>query len=258
MNEIEDDEAMDIAATMGFTTFGAKPGKKRKFNPGTDAATDAPELSNLGAGSGSNATPLGTQTARGAALKQRTVGAADDEAYAQVMDAAGFEEVEDPEHLEETPPDSLLGSGGVGTRSGNNQGQGGGKGTGESAVIASQSIPGHESPPQDIGLGRGPGQGKRNIQYGGTYDSDYTMSAADSSSISYLLPARFPVAASSTMAAPHTHGPGNSQVDAQQLRRGIRNERGDIAYYDPSFVENPWKEIEDQIAARDAGAKSAG
>jgi hypothetical protein len=32
-------------------------------------------------------------------------------------------------------------------------------------------------------------------------------------------------------------------MSLQALRRGIRNERGDMAYFLPSFLENPWKEL---------------
>ncbi len=31
--------------------------------------------------------------------------------------------------------------------------------------------------------------------------------------------------------------------DWQSLKRGVRNERGDVAYYDASFVEDPWKHL---------------
>lgn len=31
--------------------------------------------------------------------------------------------------------------------------------------------------------------------------------------------------------------------DWQSLKRGIRNERGDVAYYDASFVEDPWRHL---------------
>ena len=34
-----------------------------------------------------------------------------------------------------------------------------------------------------------------------------------------------------------------SVMSLQALRRGIRNERGDMAYFLPSFLEDPWKEL---------------
>lgn len=35
-----------------------------------------------------------------------------------------------------------------------------------------------------------------------------------------------------------------SQHDWHALRKGVRDSRGDIAYYHPSFVEDPWKDLE--------------
>ena len=36
---------------------------------------------------------------------------------------------------------------------------------------------------------------------------------------------------------------GYSQYDWHALRKGVRDERGDVAYYDTSFVEDPWKKL---------------
>ena len=36
---------------------------------------------------------------------------------------------------------------------------------------------------------------------------------------------------------------GHSQYDWHALRKGVRDERGDVAYYDTSFVEDPWKNL---------------
>lgn len=38
--------------------------------------------------------------------------------------------------------------------------------------------------------------------------------------------------------------------DWNALRRGIRDERGDMAFYDASFVEDPWRELRGGAAAR--------
>jgi hypothetical protein len=32
-------------------------------------------------------------------------------------------------------------------------------------------------------------------------------------------------------------------MSSQALRRGIRNERGDMAYFLPSFLEDPWAKL---------------
>ncbi|KAI9869605.1 MAG: hypothetical protein M1830_005303, partial [Pleopsidium flavum] len=57
-----DDETIDIAASMGFSSFGSLPNKKRKYDSKTDAVTNAPpRKGNQGnsSGSGSNKLPLG-------------------------------------------------------------------------------------------------------------------------------------------------------------------------------------------------------
>ena len=38
-------------------------------------------------------------------------------------------------------------------------------------------------------------------------------------------------------------GEQKSQHDWHALRKGVRDSRGDVAYYDPSFVEDPWKDL---------------
>lgn len=74
----EDDvEAQEMAAAMGFSSFGShKPAaKKRKFNPATDAYVEGEELASLdkggkkGQGSGGNTVPLGKARVFGASSK---------------------------------------------------------------------------------------------------------------------------------------------------------------------------------------------
>lgn len=36
---------------------------------------------------------------------------------------------------------------------------------------------------------------------------------------------------------------GHSQYNWHALRKGVRDKKGDLAYYDPSFVEDPWKDL---------------
>ncbi|KAL8795634.1 MAG: hypothetical protein Q9195_001872 [Heterodermia aff. obscurata] len=36
---------------------------------------------------------------------------------------------------------------------------------------------------------------------------------------------------------------GYSQYDWHMLRKGVRDDRGDVAYYDARFVEDPWKNL---------------
>jgi hypothetical protein len=41
-------------------------------------------------------------------------------------------------------------------------------------------------------------------------------------------------------------GPSISENELHALRRGVRNEAGDMAYFLPSFVEDPWVKLEQQ------------
>ena len=47
----------------------------------------------------------------------------------------------------------------------------------------------------------------------------------------------------------------DGQWDWQALRRGVRDARGDMAFYDASFVEDPWKHLLDD---KDGGGKRSG
>jgi hypothetical protein len=70
----EDEEAQAMAAAMGFSSFGShkQPTKKRKFNSTTDAFVDGQQLASLdkggkkGQGSGGNTVPLGKTRVFGA------------------------------------------------------------------------------------------------------------------------------------------------------------------------------------------------
>ncbi|KAF2174116.1 hypothetical protein M409DRAFT_16389 [Zasmidium cellare ATCC 36951] len=37
---------------------------------------------------------------------------------------------------------------------------------------------------------------------------------------------------------------GDGKPSLEALRHGVRNERGDVAYFLPSFVEDPWRGLE--------------
>lgn len=47
----------------------------------------------------------------------------------------------------------------------------------------------------------------------------------------------------------------DGQWDWQALRRGVRDARGDMAFYDASFVEDPWKHL---LKVKDDGGKESG
>jgi len=39
---------------------------------------------------------------------------------------------------------------------------------------------------------------------------------------------------------------GRARVDLQALRQGVKNRRGDMVYFLPSFIEDPWKGLKAQ------------
>lgn len=45
----------------------------------------------------------------------------------------------------------------------------------------------------------------------------------------------------------------DGEWDWQALRRGVRDERGDMAFYEASFVEDPWRGLRGDGAARGHG-----
>ncbi|KAK1082515.1 hypothetical protein LTR33_003867 [Friedmanniomyces endolithicus] len=46
-----------------------------------------------------------------------------------------------------------------------------------------------------------------------------------------------------TPAGPLERSLGSGQSDLQALRAGVKNERGDMVYFKPSFLEDPWKDL---------------
>ncbi|KAK5710014.1 hypothetical protein LTR17_019234 [Elasticomyces elasticus] len=46
-----------------------------------------------------------------------------------------------------------------------------------------------------------------------------------------------------THAGPSEHSLRPGQSDMQALRHGVKNERGDMVYFKPSFLEDPWQDL---------------
>lgn len=159
-----DTETADMAAMMGFSSFGAKPNppsKKRKLEQSAASRTGAES------GSGSNSMPLGTP--RG----QKAAGGV----------SAGLDnqlEEGNHEHIEPL----------AAPREGNAREHEEGRGIIGETGAREQALSGilkHHA---------GPAAGINQPQY-----------------------------------------------DWNVLRRGVKNDRGDVAYYDASFIEDPWKHL---------------
>ena len=86
---------------------------------------------------------------------------------------------------------------------------------------------------------------------------DEEIRTSDGNTESVMAPQMHP-GVSITGMAPGGLEPGqktDGQWDWQALRRGVRDARGDMAFYDASFVEDPWKHL---IQAKDDGGKESG
>lgn len=81
----------------------------------------------------------------------------------------------------------------------------------------------------------------------GTSETAQTLSSEKARMISLLqrktLPVLPPVVAATSTKKMTPMTESGSGYNFAALRRGVRNENGDIAYYDHSFVEDPWKEL---------------
>jgi len=266
---------LDIATQMGFASFGAKPtAKKRKYNPATDAVVSASvtQLTNLGSGAGlprkppptinggvvggfsglrgggdhagsrgnergraggqrwggeggnmgrgrgrwtrneqgstgSNNTPLGVRVARGKGPVVGTTALPNWDPEDDVIDD------DMPGYVDDTPPDSPAPTHmsirpthpnmDDSTLSGDEPVPTTPEEKGEDAHPESQAV--------DVPLSRGRNNGRTGNEGRPANDS---------------LPVRPP-----------------GGYDWAALKRGVRNERGDMCYYDASFVEDPWAKL---------------
>ena len=76
---------------------------------------------------------------------------------------------------------------------------------------------------------------------------DEKIRTSDGNTNSVMAPPMHPVVSNSGTGAGGLE-PGrkaDGQWDWQALRRGVRDARGDMAFYDASFVEDPWKHLLD-------------
>ena len=212
----------EIALQMGFTSFGARPtAKKRKYNPAADAVSDQPFTFASSArgrgggtrgGSGSNITPLGS--ARG---QQGTLGDAvegDSRAGSSVVAGTGVAQGDK----------TISGSGGAQGRD------------------EEYEEPGYvDGTPPDSPLPSLEGEHTRLAEV--HEHRPHVFHPPESEA--YVR--ERPMAEGEGAGPLVERGKGQaSDVPGQRydwaaLRRGVRNQQGDIAYYDRSFVEDPWE-----------------
>jgi hypothetical protein len=197
---------IDIASAMGFASFGAKPNppkKKRKVD-NSSISVD---------GSGSNNTPLGIRGRKqGGAAPRQQWGQREEKALGKGQSMHGEGDVKTWEG------DGVMGKGvdgAVGAGYGK-EGQGGTGGEtlefvdkGRAYIVGDEevrtvygNVEPVMAPPMHIGRWEGLQQAGTGIEPGKRADGEW---------------------------------------DWQALRRGVRDEKGDLAFYDASFVEDPWR-----------------
>lgn len=209
-----EDPNIDIASTMGFASFGAKPKppkKKRKIG----------YTNTVSEGSGSNNTPLGIRGNRHGGL------------------------VPDLNAVQEGREQRAKGQ----LREEEGEGEEGGRvRNGEWASGEADA------------LGRIGGSVRESefVDKGPSYIvGDEEIRTSDGNTNSVMAPPAHLGVSNAEM------GPGgleagrktDGQWDWQALRRGVRDARGDMAFYDASFVEDPWKHLVDD---KDNGGKQSG
>jgi hypothetical protein len=244
----EDLEAQEMAAAMGFSSFGShKPAaKKRRFNPTTDAYVEGQELASLdkggkkGQGSGGNTVPLGKTRIIGSGP-----GAADSSTGQKHVPGGNQDEIdlgEDQEELGDGPnyidtslPPPI------------EQGRSGG------LPYADVSQPPPASDEEAREVQRRIDVLLASLENRGSENTSVAESSSGTQPLSHDLPARpgFRDGAlmqggprPSYMSRNDFNDTASVASSSRPSERGQKNANWYVGYYDPSFNENPWTRLE--------------
>lgn len=217
---MEDSESADVdpemAAIMGFGAFGSQPSnKKRKFKH--DQAIVAGAASPTVSSSGSNTVQLGIRKAR----PSGPAGASAE--YLEDQAGAGSSM---NNHLESSgyagSDESQKNLAGPGIEQEQSKQDTNGKKLGQQKRVA--------APPPGLAQYLSRGQAMKDIAPNANAEMPANTSLADPSAPS-----------ANSMGSGSAFGPRTlSREELAALRRGVRNAQGDLAYFLPSFVEDPW------------------
>jgi hypothetical protein len=222
-----DSDAADMAALMGFSSFGSQnpPAKKRKFNPSTDAFVSGEELEKIdrggkkGQGSGGNNVPLG---------KMRTIGVK--------SERKNEEEIDLDDEDEETA------EGGASLRE-----------EGKREEDEEEEGPNYIDTSAPAPLEAQTQNQQLNPEHA-------EMQAKIDSILNSIPPAQNVIAEVTNLiplpARPQfhgTHGMAGSSKQDHRGQKGQRNDRWYEGYYDPSFNENPWAKLENEMGLQTKG-----
>lgn len=226
-----------MAEMMGFSTFGSKPSskKKRKLHPTSPENT----------WSGSNSLPLGTGSRGKRKIEQAKDEGKNDERN-QIKGNEGGEKKHDQRNAEDNSFDHD--DGGVPLKGPNpipqpqlNQRVKDSDPILDSIIKTHAKVLEEEEKSARSGL-------EKNAS-GGLAEGlalYITQAQQNPSVFPYQSPSQLLLLQSSHPPNPASHSQsqhGRQKHDVKSLRKGIRDERGDMAYYDGSFVENPWRDL---------------
>ncbi|RMX92827.1 hypothetical protein D0868_13200 [Hortaea werneckii] len=99
------------------------------------------------------------------------------------------------------------------------------------------------------GFGTQPGGRKRKFDGGDAFVDPTIKKQTEAQSSSDLRSALSGVENGAPTSGAHANqgsvgGEASGQQDLQALRYGVKNDKGDTAYFLPSFIEDPWKGLE--------------
>ena len=89
-----------------------------------------------------------------------------------------------------------------------------------------------------------PGKGANNVPLGDRRATEDTSSVRNSDDIIAHAEAPEPSDGMQRQANGSSVGTSIDPTSLQALRQGVKNERGDMVYFLPSFIEDPWKNLQ--------------
>lgn len=216
-----------MAEMMGFSSFGSKPNpkKKRKLHPTSPENT----------GSGSNSLPLGTGSRGTRKLEQAKDEGKDDERDQSKINEGG--EKYDKGDAE----DDSVDDGGVPLQGPSqilhpqlNQS------VKDSDLILDSIIKTHAKVLEKDNSAKSGFEKNASRVLAEGLPLSITQAQQNPSVLPYQSPSQLLLQSSYPNPASQSQH-GRQKHDFKSLRKGIRDERGDMAYYDGSFVEDPWR-----------------
>lgn len=216
-----------MAEMMGFSSFGSKPNpkKKRKLHP------TSPENS----GSGSNSLPLGTGSRGERKLEQAKNKVKDDE-----RDQGGRNERGEKIDKIDAEDDSVDDGGVLLQGPSQIPHPQLSQSTKDTDLTLDSIIKTHGKVLEEDNSAKSGFEKKASRVLAEGLPLYINQAQRNPSVFPYQSPSQLPLQTSNPSPASHSQH-GQQKHDFKGLRKGIRDERGDMAYYDDSFVEDPWR-----------------